>query len=189
VNDLELVAAAKQGDQIAFTELYHRHIDDVRTVCGEIIPLDDIDDVCQETFSKAFKGVKNFRGDAQFGTWLISIARNECFRVKKNRMRPTKGSFYLVPLVDVDEYGEEREVNHVPECKKQFEDVEVRVDLAKRLSSLDQILPPRSRRVVRDVIGGATVSDIARTQGVPLKTVESRFARILRKIEKNILPK
>ena len=87
MNDLELVAAAKQGDQVAFTELYRRHIDGVRAVCGEIVLVDELDDVCQETFSRAFTGVKSFRGDAQFGTWLISIARNECLssiKVDKN---------------------------------------------------------------------------------------------------------
>jgi RNA polymerase sigma factor (sigma-70 family) len=191
VNDFELVAAAKTGDQAAFAELHRRHIDAVQAVCQKILGVDDVDDVCQEIFQKAFTRIDSFerKAEAEFKTWLISIVRRECFRIKKDRMRPTKGSFYLDPLVGLDEYGEEQEVQHDPGWKAGFDDAEKRMDLSKIIPSLDSILPPKSQRVVKAALGGATMQQIATILGVPLKTAESRFTRLLRRIEKNVSPK
>jgi RNA polymerase sigma-70 factor (ECF subfamily) len=190
VNDLELVAAAKQGGQAAFAELHRRYIDYVHAVARKILGTYDVDDVCQEIFLKAFTRIASFKGDGDFKTWLTSIAKRECFRIKKDSARPTKGCSNLDPYFDVDEYGKEQEIRHLPEWKEQFVEAEKRVDLPKILSSLDPILPPKSRRVVKAVTTrGATMQGVAEELGVPLKTAESRFSRILRTIEKNILPK
>jgi RNA polymerase sigma-70 factor, ECF subfamily len=188
-NDLELVAAAKQEDQSAFVELHRRHIDGVQATCRKILNVDDVKDVCQEIFLKAFRGIDSFKGDAEFKTWLTAIAKRECIRIKTDSERPTKGSCYLDPYFDIDEDGKEQEILHDPEWKEQFDDAERRVDLPKIVWSLEPVLPPKSRRVVKAVIGGATIQDVAKMLGVPLKTAESRFARLLQTIEKNILPK
>jgi RNA polymerase sigma-70 factor, ECF subfamily len=191
VNDLELVAAAKQGDEVAFAELHRRHIDDVKAVAQKILGklFDHVDDVCQEIFLKAFTRIASFKGEAEFGTWLTSIAKRECVRIKNDSLRPTKGSSYLDPYFDIDEDGEEHEIHYDPEWKEPFIDAEKRVDLPKILSSLDPILPPKSQRVMKAAAGSATMQEIAKRLGVPPKTAESRFARTLRLIEKNILPK
>jgi RNA polymerase sigma factor (sigma-70 family) len=189
VNDIELVAAVKQRDQAAFAELHRRHIDAVQRVCQKILGVDDVDDVCQETFQKAFTRIASFEGKAEFKTWLISIAKRECFRIKTDSMRPTRGSSYLDPYFDVDEYGQEQEIHNDPGWEERFLDAEKRMDLSKVISSLDSILPPKSQRVVKAALGGATMQQIAAILGVPLKTAESRFTRLLRRIEKNVLPK
>lgn len=190
MSDLELVTLAKGGDQSAFLELHQRHAAGVKAIARNILRTDDVDDVCQEIFVKAFTRIGSFEGNSQFKTWLTSIAKRECIRIQKDSLRPTKGSAYLDPLADVDEFGEEQEARYVPEWRKQFTDADKRVDLPKILSSLDPILPPKSRRVVQAIATrGATIKDIAEESGEPLKTAESRFSRILRLIEKNISPK
>lgn len=189
MNDLELVAAAKHGDEVASAELHRRHIDGVERVARKILRVDDVDDVCQEIFLKAFGGIESFKGEAEFKTWLTSIAKRECFRIKTDRMRPTKGSSYLVSYFDIDENGEEHDIRHDPEWEEPFVEAERRVDLPKMLSSLDPILPPKTQRLVNTVVSGAAMQEIAETLGVPLKTLETRFTRVLRRIEKNILPK
>lgn len=188
MNDLELVAAAKTGDQSAFLELHRRHIAVVQAVAGSILRTADVDDVCSEIFLKAFVSIAGFKGDSQFETWLISIAKRESLRVKKDRMRPTKGSFCLDPLVGLDEYGEEQEIHHDPGWKERFVDAERRMDLSKIISSLDSVLPPKSLMAVKAALGGATMQQMAKILGVPLKTAESRFTRLLRRIEKIVSP-
>lgn len=189
MNDLELVAAAKGGDQGAFLELHQRHIAGVKAIAWSILETDDVDDVCQEIFLKAFNRIGGFKGNSQFETWLTSIAQRECLRVMKDRMRPTKGSYFLVPLVDLAENGDDKQkILPIPQAKEQFVDAEKRADLIRILSSVDSILPPKSRLAVKAALGGATMQQIAKMLGVPLKTAESRFTRLLRRIEKIVSP-
>jgi RNA polymerase sigma-70 factor (ECF subfamily) len=100
VNDFELVAAAKSGDPSAFLDLHRRHVSGVQAIAWSILRDDDVDDVCQEIFLKAFVHIGSFKSNSHFRTWLTSIARRECLRVRKDSMRPTKGSHFLVPWVD-----------------------------------------------------------------------------------------
>jgi RNA polymerase sigma-70 factor (ECF subfamily) len=73
----ELVASAKRGDRSAFDELVRRTHADTYTLalrlCGNE---EDARDVTQEAYLRAFKGLKRFRGDSQFSTWLYRITAN-----------------------------------------------------------------------------------------------------------------
>jgi RNA polymerase sigma-70 factor, ECF subfamily len=190
MTDDELVAAAKGGTKTAFAELHRRYIEYLRSLAREKVEAADLDDVCQDIFSLAFTRLDTFKGDSEFKTWLTAIANRECFRIIQNRTRVTKGSAYLDRSVDVDKLGDELELRRTPEWEQQFIDVEKRLDLPKMISTVDPILPPKSRRLVKAVTAqGAELNDVAKLEGEPLKTVESRLSRILQKLEKQISPK
>ncbi|MGF1576099.1 MAG: sigma-70 family RNA polymerase sigma factor [Cyanophyceae cyanobacterium] len=74
--DQELVNRCQQGDPQAFCLLYRRHQQRVRSLlfhqCGE----DMLDDLVQDVFLRAWKGLPRFRQTAQFSTWLYRIAWN-----------------------------------------------------------------------------------------------------------------
>jgi RNA polymerase sigma-70 factor, ECF subfamily len=76
------VRAALEGDLAAFDALVSRHWRKVASVVGRFLPdANDVEDVVQETFVRAFENLRGFRGDASVRTWLIRIAVNLC----KNR--------------------------------------------------------------------------------------------------------
>lgn len=80
-NDLESLAArAREGDRAACRELYERHKSGVFTLvlrlCGDRA---EAEDITQESFIKAFRGLAGYRGEASFSTWLYRIAVN-CWR-------------------------------------------------------------------------------------------------------------
>jgi RNA polymerase sigma-70 factor (ECF subfamily) len=78
VPDAELVVRAKDGDLKAMDVLIERHHESVYRMCLSILrEVDRAEDAVQETFIKAYKGLARFRGDAQFKTWLMTIAGNE----------------------------------------------------------------------------------------------------------------
>src|SRR3970040_2138422 len=90
--DLELVRRVQRGDSTAFDALVrkyqHRHIGRI----GRYIPdWSECQDVAQETFLRAYRALGNFRGDAQFYTWLHRIAVNTAKNhlVAQNRRPPT----------------------------------------------------------------------------------------------------
>lgn len=76
--DEELVYRARSGEPEAMDELVSRHHESVyRVALGILQDEDSAADVAQETFLKAMKGLKGFRGDASFKTWILAIAANE----------------------------------------------------------------------------------------------------------------
>jgi RNA polymerase sigma-70 factor (ECF subfamily) len=88
--DSELVARSLRGDERAFRELLTRHhgvaYAVVRAILGD---RDDVDDVMQLVYLKAYQGLGGFRGDAKFSTWLYQIARREAIDASRRRRRDT----------------------------------------------------------------------------------------------------
>lgn len=75
-SDAVLALAAAQGDPQGFRQLYQRHQQRVRAILYPLCGADVLDDLVQETFVRAWKGLPRFRRDAQFSTWLYRIAWN-----------------------------------------------------------------------------------------------------------------
>src|SRR4249920_2349561 len=72
-----LVGAARDGDQDAFESLVRATYADTYTLAYRLTgDEEDARDVVQESYLRAFKGLKRFRGDAQFSTWLYRITAN-----------------------------------------------------------------------------------------------------------------
>ena len=74
-----LIRRTLNGDQNAFGHLYRVHLPRVyATVMGQIRNPDDIEDLVQLTFMRAFTALNTFRGESAFSTWLTRIALNTC---------------------------------------------------------------------------------------------------------------
>src|SRR5712671_2054759 len=92
--DAALIAAWRGGDEPAAAELVRRHARALaRFRAGALAA--DVDDLVQETFIRAFRGLGRFRGQCQFRTWLMTIGGN----VLKDAHRRSRRS-RLVPLGD-----------------------------------------------------------------------------------------
>ena len=74
---LQLVRAAAGGDEVAAATLYDEHASLVRGMIARRVPdAALVEDLCQETWLRAFRALPGFRGEAAFSTWLHSIVRN-----------------------------------------------------------------------------------------------------------------
>jgi len=97
----ELVHAARGGDRAAFDEIVRRTYVDTYTLAQRNTgDREDARDVVQEAYLRAWKGLRRFRGDAQFSTWLYRITQN----VVMTQRRKTKlRNFFLSSLEDTSE--------------------------------------------------------------------------------------
>ena len=78
-DDAELVRASQNGDREAFGLLVSRHAPSIVSLTTRMLgPTADAEDVAQETFVAAFKGLSRFQSDSKFSTWLYRIAVNKC---------------------------------------------------------------------------------------------------------------
>jgi len=88
VNDADLVARAREGDQAAFDELVRRHQAAVQraalTASGSPA---DADDIAQDAFVLAFKRLKSFRGESSFKTWVLTITWNQAMNHRRKAKR------------------------------------------------------------------------------------------------------
>lgn len=90
-----LVHAAVRGDESAFGTLVTRH---KRRVFGLAARFardnDELEDMCQDVFIKAFENLKGYRGDAPFEHWLTRIAVNVCHDTLRRRRRESGNACY-----------------------------------------------------------------------------------------------
>jgi len=92
----DLTARARRGDAAAFDALYEMHKDRIFTLCLNMSGNhEEAGDLLQETFTRAWRGVRKFRGHSSFGTWLYKIAINVC-RATANKKTP-----FLPDIADV----------------------------------------------------------------------------------------
>src|SRR5436853_1117664 len=89
-DDRELVRRAQRADQEAFEELVRRHQHRVFAVAGGILRRrEDVEDIAQQVFVKAYFSLKRFDQRAAFSTWLYKITVNECWDLlRKKKVRP-----------------------------------------------------------------------------------------------------
>src|ERR1700722_11861818 len=88
--DRELVRLSQAGQEAAFEQLVRGHQQRVFALVGGILRRpEDVEDVAQQVFLKAYLGLKKFDQRAAFSTWLYKIAVNECWDyLRKKKVRP-----------------------------------------------------------------------------------------------------
>ncbi|MGB8535423.1 MAG: sigma-70 family RNA polymerase sigma factor [Acidobacteriaceae bacterium] len=176
MDDMELIAAARQGNQDAFAELHRRHIGYVRAIGRSILRSRDLDDMCQETFLLAFMRLDSFEGNSQFRAWITRIAINRCLMILRKRRQASNGESQLVQL-GVDEIVDRR---LFASRDKQLESVGARMDLERLLGTLKplqrQILEMAYLEDMPDLQIAATLE----TTVVAVKCTLYRVKRLLR---------
>jgi len=174
----ELLAAARTGDRSAFDELVKATYAEAYTLAYRLTGNEeDARDVVQEAYLRAYRGIRRFRGDAAFSTWLYRITANcaATYLGKRTRARHDELD-ELTPIAD------ER-----PEV-----DPSLRADLAderKRLTEALSQLPPDMRAVVvlRDVYD-LPHEAIAAELGITEGAAKVRLHRARRKLRERLFP-
>ena len=168
LTDADLIARVLvDDDQHAFGELVRRNQSSVRGLLRQLTRADLAlaDDLAQETFVRAYKNIRGFRGEARFSTWLYRIAYN-CFREDARRRKE---------LVGIDEERWQAESD------PQTVDPGLRHDLMYALSALP--LHERSA-VLLCCQNGLSHDEAARVLDIPLGTVKTNVLRGRQKLKK-----
>ena len=174
-SDRELVERCRRGESDAFRALFERHKDKVYSIALRYSGDPAIaQDIAQETFLKLFIGLKTYRGESEFTSWLYRLAVNSCLDQKRKIRR-------LVPLLD-----ETLAILRAPDA-----------------SAFDEIAQAESRGKLRTVVGhlpdehrillvlrytqGLGYDEIGRILNVASGTVASRLNRIHGILQRRLL--
>ena len=90
-SDLDLIARWQRGDERAATELVARHAQALARFACSFGATDEVDDLVQDTFVRAFNSLDGFRGESSFRTWLFTIERRLLLdRRRAEKRRPSR---------------------------------------------------------------------------------------------------
>jgi RNA polymerase sigma-70 factor (ECF subfamily) len=167
--DEELIALSKDGDETAFDEFVRRHTATVHRWLARAVGVEDADDLTQEVFLKAYRGLPRFRAEAPPRAWLAAIADNAVknrYRARGRFRRIFPGAAESVPAFEPVATGRSPEEN--------ARAAESRRSVAEALKNL----PPEFRMpvVLRD-LEEWSYEEIAVSLELPVGTVKSRISR------------
>ncbi len=164
--DDALLVAFQQGQPEAIKTVYREFARPVATVARSIVGDDHlVDDIVQQTFTKAWRASQTFDPSRRFAPWLYSIARRTAIDAARAERRPTRGDHEPETDVSVDP----------PSMEQTWEAFEVR-------RAIDT-LPPEEQEVVKlSHTLRLTHSEIAQHLGIPIGTVKSRSNRAHRRL-------
>ncbi len=180
--DRGLVDAAAAGDRDAFDELVRRHQAQVLNLVRALTAGDaDADDLAQEAFVRAWRGLRRFRGESTFRTWLYGLTVNvvRTHFAKRTRFRR------LFWTGGTREEGAPDPADRAAAGSGIEEAVVMRNAIDRALAALPEEL--REAVTLRDV-QGLEYREIADTLGVPIGTVESRIFRARQKLRPLLEP-
>ena len=146
-DDRELVRRAQRLDKEAFEELVRRHQHRVFAVAAGILrQREDVEDIAQQVFVKAYFSLKRFDQRAAFSTWLYKITVNECWDLLRKRK--------VRPLVFEAEFSEEqaRQYDGMEEKADGVPDISERLALRQEVEELMECLEERDRRLLFEIV-------------------------------------
>lgn len=173
MTEQELVQAAQQGDQGAFSQLVEQNQGKIYSLCYRMTGnSEDAADLTQEAFLNAWRGLSKFGGQSSFSTWLYRLASNACIDFLRREKRRSALSMTLESKDEDDHQADLPDERWSPE--RELERKESRQALQAGLAALS----PEHREVLllRET-EGLSYQEIARCLGLEDGTVKSRIAR------------
>ena len=186
-SDLMLVERTVAGDQKAFELLVIKYQRRIQRLIGRMVrDVDLVEDIAQETFIRAYKALHQFRGDAQFYTWLYRIAVNTAKKSLMELKRDLTVSESYFKTDDDDETKTSKNeliADETPETVFAAKEIATMVNLA--LLELPEDL--RQAVTLRE-IEGLSYEEISVAMSCPIGTVRSRIFRAREAISSKVKP-
>lgn len=185
--DLLLVQRSVAGDHKAFELLVIKYQRRIQRLIGRMVrDVDLVEDISQETFIRAYRALAQFRGDAQFYTWLYRIAVNTAKKALMDMKRNPTVSENSFKSADDDETSmleNELTSSETPDA------VLASKEIAEMVNSAMDALPEELRQAITlREIEGLSYEEISDAMNCPIGTVRSRIFRAREAISQRIKP-
>ncbi len=145
IKDSELILNAQKGDMQAFEELLEKYDRSVMNIAYSYrTNEEDAKDIYQEVFMRVFKGLRNFKFNSEFSTWLFRITTNVCITYHRRMKRHSYDS------LDKSIPGGEEEslkISETIEGEEQTDSDTIGGDISSHISSALDQLPPQQKLV------------------------------------------
>ncbi len=186
-SDAILVERTVAGDQKAFELLVIKYQRRIQRLIGRMVrDVDLVEDIAQETFIRAYRALAQFRGEAQFYTWLYRIAVNTAKKALMDLKRnPTisENSFKSDDDDETSPLENELTSSETPDA------VLASKEIAQIINTALEALPEELRQAITlREIEGLSYEEISETMNCPIGTVRSRIFRAREAISQKVKP-
>lgn len=181
MTELQLIEAARRGDQDAFAELVRLYEKRVFALTMRMCKNpEDAAEAAQETFLAAWQGLAFFRGEASFSTWLYRLASNACVDLlrKEGRYKAAAGPSLNDEEVNIDA------ADPLPTPQEEAERKELREQIETGLAALS---PEHRQVLILREMHQLSYDEIAETLDMDIGTVKSRISRGRKQLRKILL--
>ena len=182
--DQALIERVQQGDKKAFDILVLKYqIRIIKLVSRFVRNADDAQDVAQEAFIKAYRALKNFRGESAFYTWMYRIAINTA----KNHLVSSsrKATTSAVDAQEAEQYEGADWLKEYATPEKELLASEIKQVIHNSIAALPDDL---KEAITLREMEGLSYEDIAAVMDCPIGTVRSRIFRAREAIDKELKP-
>ena len=178
--DLGLVRRVLEGDREAYELLVLKYQERIFRLIQRLLGRrEEVEDLAQEVFLRAYRSLGSFKGESSFYTWLYKIALNTCRNYYRSIGRRPEGS-----VVDGESIIESMEASN-PSPEREA----MRLELWEAVKgSLDELPPEQREAVVLCDLEGLSYEEMATVIGIPVGTVRSRVFRGRRALQRRLSP-
>lgn len=190
-SDALLVQRTLAGEVRAYELLVLKYQRRVERLIGRMVrDVDLVQDIAQETFIRAYRALGQFRGDAQFYTWLYRIAVNTAKKQLMELKRdPLVFQSSMKSAEDDETSAHERELNNGATDAETPEAILASKEIAEAVNAAMEALPEELRMAITlREIEGMSYEEIAQSLDCPIGTVRSRIFRAREAISSKIKP-
>jgi RNA polymerase sigma-70 factor (ECF subfamily) len=181
--DLQLVRKVRNGDRAAFDLLVVKYQSRVASIISRYVyDSQEVMDLTQEAFIKAYRAIDRFRGDSAFYTWLYRIAVNTAKNYLESRSRRPQGS---ADSAEAENFDDGRRLRDIASPERLLQRDQLQKELSNAIASLPEEL--RSAFLLREY-DGLSYEDIARILECPIGTVRSRIFRARDAVDRHLGP-
>ncbi|WP_442915622.1 RNA polymerase sigma factor RpoE [Marinobacter sp. C2H3] len=181
--DLQLVRKVRNGDRSAFDLLVLKYQSRVAGIISRYVyDSQEVLDLTQETFVKAYRAIGRFRGDSAFYTWLYRIAVNTAKNYLDARGRRPQGS---ADVAEAEAFEEGARLRDPASPERLLQREQLQQALSQAIAGLPEEL--RSAFLLREY-DGLSYEDIARILDCPIGTVRSRIFRARDAVDRHLGP-
>jgi len=187
LDDTDLILQAQKGNENAFEELVYRYDRSVLSIALKYaLDEDDAKDLYQEVFIRVYRGLKNFRFESEFSTWIYRITTNVCLSYKSKSKDHLRVSINNNDDDEENEIGEARELIYdgsSPEEITSGADIREIVDEA-----VESLSPKQKMTFILKHYEGYKIREIAEMLNCKEGTVKKYLFEALKNLRKKLNP-
>ncbi len=187
LTDTDLILQAQKGNQNAFEELVYRYDRNVLSIAFKYANNeDDAKDLYQEVFIRVYRGIKNFRFQSEFSTWLFRITTNVCLTYKSSSKE------HLRVSINTNYDDEENEISTTKELVYDGlspEEISSGTDLGEIVNAAVDSLSPKQRMTfILKHYEGYKIREIAEMLNCKEGTVKKYLFDAIKNLRKKLSP-
>jgi len=187
LDDTDLILQAQKGNENAFEELVYRYDRSVLSIALKYtLNEDDAKDLYQEVFIRVYRGLKNFRFESEFSTWIYRITTNVCLSYKSKSKDHLRVSINNNDDDEENEIGEARELIYdgsSPEEMTSGADIREIVDEA-----VESLSPKQKMTFILKHYEGYKIREIAEMLNCKEGTVKKYLFEAIKNLRKKLRP-